>query len=81
MVNNIKKINSIKTAVLMLTLMLFVLSSFSVTAFQVSQPMTDTGQNYCYSNDGQISFSSQNSQYFGKDAQYTTNPMAYSIKN
>lgn len=73
----VKITKRISTAVVYITLILFVLSNFSWADSQVFQPMTDTGQTLCYSNTGTISFPSNSSNYYGQDAQYESNQMAY----
>lgn len=40
-------------------------------------PMTDTGQTLCYNNTQIISCSNENNRFFGQDAQYASNAMAY----
>ncbi len=73
----IKKTNRFSTVIVCTILIVFILSNFSGAASQVYQPMTDTGQTFCYSTSGKISFPSNSSNYYGQDAQYESNQMAY----
>jgi hypothetical protein len=77
MFTQITKKNQLMAAVISITSILLVLSSFNVAFSQVSQPMTDTGQTSCYSNNGIMTYPKDGNTYYGQDAQYESNPMAY----
>jgi hypothetical protein len=72
-----KKTNRFMAAIVSIAFVLFVLSSFSAATSQVFQPMTDTGQTDCYSNNGKMTYPKDGNTYYGQDAQYESNPMAY----
>jgi len=74
---NVKKTYEFSRALVWIVLILFVSCNFSLATSKVSQPMTDTGQTLCFSNSGKISFPTVGSNYYGQDAQYESNQMAY----
>ncbi len=67
--------------IVLLTLLVFMFSRSGDARSQVSQPVTDTGQKVCYSNNGKINYPSVGSDYYGQDANYESNPMAYKNNN
>ncbi len=73
----IKKTNQFIASIVLIILIIFIFYNFSGATTQVSQPMTDTGQTSCYNNNGQITYPKDESPYYGQDAQYKSNLMAY----
>ncbi len=64
--------------VLTLTILFIFMAAAPLSAQPTAPaPMTDTGQTLCYNNTKITSCSNENSRFFGQDAQYASNAMAY----
>ncbi len=59
------------------SMIILTLTSLSSAVSQVSQPITDTGQIACYSNNGKMSYPKSGAAYYGQDAQYEGNSFSY----
>ncbi len=71
------KINLFLPLIAFAILTLSILTGITPAHSDISQPMTDTGQVMCYSNNGEIACPVKNDSYYGQDAQYQGNTMAY----